>query len=155
MHRSAAAYREAPDDESALIIRHKSLIDRVTRRVAARTGGAVSADELFSAGALGLIAAAQRFDPSRDVNFETFAEYRAVSYTHLDVYKRQLPNRAVRRLDSHDGAVPEAVWRLAETLVPRCQNLRGITLERMERTVTSKDVPLLKEELARVRSLLA
>ncbi|MBK7864770.1 MAG: FliA/WhiG family RNA polymerase sigma factor [Archangiaceae bacterium] len=77
MHRSSSAYLSAGrDDESSLVVKYRSLIDRVTRRVAARTGGAVSADELFSAGALGLIAAAQRFDPARDVSFETFVEYR-------------------------------------------------------------------------------
>src|SRR6185436_7021490 len=43
-----------------------------------------------------------------------------------------LPSGATRRLDSHDDAVPEAVWRLAEAVLPRCKRLRGVTLERME-----------------------
>lgn len=66
-----------------------------------------------------------------------------------------LPSGAVKRLDSHEGAVVEAVWRLAEALAPRCRNLRGITLERMEGTVRPRDVPLLREELSRVRRLAA
>jgi uncharacterized protein (UPF0276 family) len=58
------------------------------------------------------------------------------------------------RLDSHDTAVPEEVWKLAETWVPRCRNLRALTLERMEGTVEQDDVPLLREELARARKLV-
>ncbi|MBL8958058.1 MAG: sigma-70 family RNA polymerase sigma factor, partial [Myxococcaceae bacterium] len=113
MHRSAAAYLEAPEDESALIVKHKSLIDRVTRRVAARTGGAVSADELFSAGALGLIAAAQRFDPSRDVNFETFAEYR-VRGAVLDELRAMDP--LPRRLRQDTDKVKKATAKLEHEL---------------------------------------
>lgn len=59
------------------------------------------------------------------------------------------------RLDSHDHAVPEEVWRLLELVLPHCPNLRGVTLERMEGTVTPGDVPLLREELRRVRSLVS
>jgi len=65
-----------------------------------------------------------------------------------------LPSRRVLRLDSHDDAVPEPVWRLLESVRPRCPNLRGVTLERMEGTVGAGDVALLGQELRRVRSLL-
>jgi uncharacterized protein (UPF0276 family) len=59
------------------------------------------------------------------------------------------------RLDSHDHAVPEPVWRLLEDVAPRCPNLRGITLERMEGTVTAADVPVIAEELRRARAMAA
>ncbi len=58
-------------------------------------------------------------------------------------------------LDSHDQAVPEAVWRLLEQVLPACTGLRGVTLERMEGTVAQADVPVLAEELARLRFLVA
>jgi uncharacterized protein (UPF0276 family) len=64
-----------------------------------------------------------------------------------------LPGGRVMRLDSHDAAVPEPVWRLCERVAPRCPNLRGITLERMEGTVFAADVPLLHEELRRTRAI--
>jgi uncharacterized protein (UPF0276 family) len=57
------------------------------------------------------------------------------------------------RLDGHDAAVPEEVWRLLEDTLPRCPNARGITLERMEGTVGEADVPLLREELRRARRI--
>lgn len=59
----------------------------------------------------------------------------------------------VMRLDSHDAAVPEEVWELAERVAPLCSNLRGVTLERMEGTVGEEDVPLLRAELERARSI--
>lgn len=65
-----------------------------------------------------------------------------------------LPSRAILRLDSHDHAVPEEVWQLAERFVPRCPNLRGLTLERMEGTVDFGDIVPLRAELLRARVLL-
>lgn len=66
-----------------------------------------------------------------------------------------LASGRVLRLDSHDDAVPEPVWRLFSQVLPRCPGLRGVTLERMEGTVTQADVPRLREELQRAKRLLA
>lgn len=65
-----------------------------------------------------------------------------------------LPEQRTVRLDSHDTAVPEPVWALLDAVRPRCPALRGVTLERMEGTVTQADVPLLREELRRLRRAL-
>jgi uncharacterized protein (UPF0276 family) len=62
-----------------------------------------------------------------------------------------LPSRRVLRLDSHDARVPEEVWDLLDRVAPRCPRLRGVTLERMEGTVTDDDVPRLLDELRRAR----
>jgi hypothetical protein len=64
-----------------------------------------------------------------------------------------LPGGRVLRLDSHDGAVPEEVFQLLEAVAPRCVNLRGVTLERMEGTVAGPDVAVLAAELARIRDV--
>lgn len=67
-----------------------------------------------------------------------------------------LPQGRVVRLDSHDDAVPEAVFDLLDAVVPRCPRLRGVTLERMEGTVTSDDdVARLRAELVRARAICA
>ena len=68
---------------------------------------------------------------------------------------RWLASGTSMRLDSHDHAVPEPVWQLLEEVAPRCRNLRGVTLERMEGTVTAADVPLIAEELRRARAIAA
>ena len=66
-----------------------------------------------------------------------------------------LPGGRTVRLDSHDSAVPEDVWRMLAAIAPRCPGLRGVTLERMEGTVRAGDVPLIREELRRARRILA
>ena len=65
-----------------------------------------------------------------------------------------LPSRRTLRLDSHDAAVPEEVWRLFEFVAPRCRNLRMATLERMEGTVGDGDVAAVRGELRRLREVL-
>jgi hypothetical protein len=65
-----------------------------------------------------------------------------------------LPDKRSLRLDSHDTAVPEAVWALFDEVWPRCPNLRGVTLERMEDTVTVPDVAVVRSELRRAREAL-
>jgi uncharacterized protein (UPF0276 family) len=68
---------------------------------------------------------------------------------------RWLPSGRSMRLDGHDHDVPESVWTLLAEVVPRCPNLRGVTLERMEGTVeTEADVERLGAELARARTIL-
>ena len=57
-------------------------------------------------------------------------------------------------LDSHDAPVPDPVWSLFERVVPRCPNLKGVTLERREGTVTAQDVALVEVELDRIRRTL-
>lgn len=62
-----------------------------------------------------------------------------------------LRSRRALRLDSHDAAVPEPVWKLLERALPRCPNLRAVVLERMEGTVDPGDELLLRDELHRAR----
>ena len=64
-----------------------------------------------------------------------------------------LPSGRRQRLDSHDRPIPEAVWRLLTYVRPRCTGLRALTLERIEGTVSDKDVPLLREELRRLKAV--
>ena len=69
---------------------------------------------------------------------------------------RWLPSGRSMRLDGHDHDVPESVWTLLGEVVPRCRHLRGVTLERMEGTVSSEaDVERLAAELDRVRAIVS
>lgn len=65
-----------------------------------------------------------------------------------------LPSGRILRLDSHDDAVPEPVWRLFAEVLPRCPGLRAVIVERMEGTVQPGDERLLREELRRARRLV-
>jgi RNA polymerase sigma factor for flagellar operon FliA len=113
MHRSAARYAAEGDSDGALIARHAALIDRQARRIAARTGGAIAADDLWSAGAMGLLEAARRFDGARDVRFETFAEHR-IKGAMLDEMRRM--DHLPRRLRDQAEQVERAHARLGQEL---------------------------------------
>ena len=64
-----------------------------------------------------------------------------------------VPSGRIFRLDSHDGAVPEPVWRLYERAAPRCSNLRGVLLERLNGTFDASDLPALRSEIRRAKEL--
>jgi RNA polymerase sigma factor for flagellar operon FliA len=101
------------DAEATLLRRYGSVVDRVARRFAVRSGHAVSADDLWSAGALGLIDAARRFDPARDIRFETFAEHR-VRGAIVDELRRM--DHLPRRLRTQVEAVVKARGKLGQAL---------------------------------------
>ncbi len=106
MHRAHARYAApTPGTEVTILARHGHLVDRLARRLAARTAGAVSAEDLGSAGAMGLLDAARRFDVARDVRFETFAEHR-IRGAMLDEMRRMdhLPRRLRARAESVERA---------------------------------------------------
>ena len=59
-------------------------------------------------------------------------------------------------MDGHDAPVPEPVWALLEAALPRCTGLRGVTLERIEGSVTTgAEAEGLAAELERVRAMLS
>jgi len=101
------------ESDAAILQRHAALVDRVARRIAARSGHAVSADDLWSAGALGLLDAARRFDPARDVRFETFAEHR-IRGAMIDELRRM--DHLPRRLRAQVEKVVAARGRLGQRL---------------------------------------
>jgi len=119
MHRAHARYASAPTPDDELVARHSLLIGRVARRLASRTGGAVSPDDLWSAGAMGLVDAAGRFDAGRDVKFETFAEKR-IRGAMLDEMRRMdhLPRRLRAQVERVDRARSRLTQRLGREAEP-------------------------------------
>ncbi len=59
-----------------LIIKYAPLIKYVAGRLAMKLPPNVDINDLISAGVMGLIDAINRFDPSRNIQFKTFAEFR-------------------------------------------------------------------------------
>ena len=58
-----------------------------------------------------------------------------------------------RRLDTHDGPVPEAVWSAAELALARSPRLRGVVVERIG--LVADEVSGYEDELRRARDLVA
>jgi RNA polymerase sigma factor for flagellar operon FliA len=98
--RALATYASTTSEADDLIQRYGTLIDRAARRIAIRTGLHSAFDDLWSAGALGLLEAAPRFDGARGVTFETFVEHR-IRGAMLDELRRMdhLPRRLRSRTD--------------------------------------------------------
>jgi RNA polymerase sigma factor for flagellar operon FliA len=104
MHRAIASYANggaAPVlDDTTILEQYGSMVERLARRLILRTGLRSAYDDLWSAGAIGLIEAGRRFDPSRGASFATFAEHR-VRGAMLDELRRldHLPRRLRNRTD--------------------------------------------------------
>jgi RNA polymerase sigma factor for flagellar operon FliA len=104
MHRAIASYTNgAPAavlDDTTVLEQYGAMVERMARRLISRTGLRSAYDDLWSAGAIGLIEAGRRFDVSRGASFATFAEHR-VRGAMLDELRRldHLPRRLRNRTD--------------------------------------------------------
>ncbi|MCA8952656.1 MAG: DUF692 family protein [Planctomycetes bacterium] len=65
-----------------------------------------------------------------------------------------LASRRVLRLDSHDGAVPETVWRAFERSLPRAPNLRAVVLEWLPDGFGAGEAAVLAADFERARAML-
>ena len=65
--------RQSREDQ---LEKHAHLVKRVVTRMAARLPPGVDKDELYHVGSIGLLDAVDKFDPKRDVQFKTYAEFR-------------------------------------------------------------------------------
>lgn len=100
----AAAYNlPAPPpaifDRDALVEAHLPLVKFVAERIAARLPHNVDREDLIGAGLIGLIEAADKYDPSRGVQFKSYAEWRVRgaifdSLRDLDTAPRSARQRA-------------------------------------------------------------
>jgi RNA polymerase sigma factor for flagellar operon FliA len=102
-----------------LLSRYIGLVHHAAREVAPRVRDAVSLDELFSAGSLGLLQAMEGFDPDRGLAFSTFA-MRRIRGAILDELRSRDPlsrsDRAqVRRLDAAVAELEQRLGRAPST----------------------------------------
>ena len=80
--------------------KHHALVGKVARRMARKLPSHVEMDDLISAGMLGLLDAADRFDPKRGEKFESFAEFR-IRGAMLDALRsRDSLSRDMRRIST-------------------------------------------------------
>ncbi len=106
-----------------LVLKHLPLVRRVASRMSARYPSSVELDDLVSIGTLGLIDAAQRFDPERHSTFTSYALIR-IKGAIVD---------ALRKLD----------W------VPRTVRARNRSLEEARQTIRLEGRHVDAENLAR------
>ena len=63
-------------ERSALVAKYAPLVKLLAGRMAMRLPSSVSVDDLVSAGSVGLLDAIEKFDPAKDVQLKTYAEFR-------------------------------------------------------------------------------
>jgi len=74
--KSPAARRAYEDRREALIKEFAPTIKYLASRLAVRLPSYLDAEDLFSVGLIGLLNAFDRYDPTREAKFKTYAEYR-------------------------------------------------------------------------------
>ncbi len=88
-----------PRDLEALVKQYAPLVYRIAKKVRRRTGFMVELDDLVCEGTIGLLQAAERFDPARAVDFEHLASVR-VHGAMLDSLRRLDPLSQRRRRET-------------------------------------------------------
>lgn len=122
METSEGAYQQVAvrNRRDRLILEHLSLVRHVVGRLLAELPPGVDVENLNSAATLGLVEAANKFDPARGVEFKTYASAR-VRGAALDELRRNcpLPQEMVQRVARvrnayRDLSAPVSVEQLVE-----------------------------------------
>jgi RNA polymerase sigma factor for flagellar operon FliA len=82
--------------ENPRVVAHLPFVEQLARRVAATMPHSIDIGDLVQDGVIGLIDAAHRFDESRGIKFETFAE-RRIRGAMIDALRKDAWPRGVRR----------------------------------------------------------
>jgi len=65
-----------PNWQEEMVLQYAPLIKYIASRLALRLPSHIALEDLISSGIIGLIDAVQKFDPSKNINFKTYAEFR-------------------------------------------------------------------------------
>lgn len=115
-------YKEEPhkiaaDQKDRIIVEYAPLIKFIAQKIAVRLPSNIELDDLISSGVIGLMDAIDKYDPSRDNKFKTYAEFR-IRGAILDELRAQdwvprsvrdkakMLDRTVLRLESALGRSP-------------------------------------------------
>ena len=99
-----------------LILEHLPQVRLIARRIHERLPESVSLDDLISTGAVGLISAIDRFDPTLNVKLKTYAEYK-IRGAILDSLRGLdwAPRQQRKRSKQIEAAISKAEQRLHRT----------------------------------------
>jgi RNA polymerase sigma factor FliA len=114
-------YKEGPNrltknEKDQLILEYSPLIRYIAQKIAIRLPSNIELDDLISSGVIGLMDAIEKYDPTRDNKFKTYAEFR-IRGSILDELRAQdwvprsvrdkakLLDRTMVRLESKFGRV--------------------------------------------------
>jgi RNA polymerase sigma factor for flagellar operon FliA len=124
------------DQQHHLVVAGIPFVESLARRMASTMPHSIDLGDLVQDGVLGLIDAANRFDESRGIKFETFAE-RRVRGAMIDALRRDAWPRGVRRARRELEAARESLRRElgAEPTMADLAKRVGTDEARLERTI--------------------
>jgi RNA polymerase sigma factor for flagellar operon FliA len=91
------------------VTKYYGCVEKVARRLARRLPSHIDLGDLISAGAVGLIEAAERFDPARCSRFESFAKMRIRGAMLDDLRARDTLSRDMRRISNELSTAATAI----------------------------------------------
>ncbi|MEO5770181.1 MAG: FliA/WhiG family RNA polymerase sigma factor [Polyangia bacterium] len=98
--KSSATLSAAIARRNEFATQHHALVGKVARRLLRKLPAHVELDDLVAMGMLGLLEAADRFDPSRGEKFEAFAEFRIRGAMLDGLRSRDSLSRDMRRVST-------------------------------------------------------
>lgn len=127
---------ETCEAREELVLAHLDLIQHVVNQVASRYPRHVDRDELWNAGALGLVDASRRFDPDAGIPFERYASIRVRGAIIDSTRSRDWAPRTVRRRarSANEAAERFAAEHGRQPEPAELAELLGVPVERLERT---------------------
>lgn len=100
----------AGKDPDQLVRDFLPIVRRIATELVLRNPAALDVEDLTSAGVMGLLSAMTRYDPSRDIKFRTFAEYRIRGAMLDEIRAMDWVPRSVRaRIEKYQQASAEFV----------------------------------------------
>lgn len=127
--------RYADDD---LVTSNVTLVKRIAHHLAARLPATVDVDDLMQAGMVGLLEAANNFDPDRGASFETYAGIRIRGAMLDDIRKNDWTPRSVhhkyRQVSDAIHDIESRLGRAAET--EEVAEQLGISLDEYHKILT-------------------
>ncbi len=85
-----------------IVVDYAPLIKFIGQKIAARLPSSVDVEDLFSAGIIGLMDAIDKYDPTRDNKFKTYAEFRIRGAMLDELRSQDWVPRSVRELNKRD-----------------------------------------------------
>jgi RNA polymerase sigma factor for flagellar operon FliA len=151
----------APEEREELILEHLQQVNWIAARIHEKLPPNVELDDLISAGIVGLLAAVDNYDPSRNASLKTYAEYK-IRGAILDSIRGLdgIPTHKRKRVKQVQEAIQSAEHKLqrspgeeeiaAELGIGLAEyqqwvvELRGVSLGSLELAAEGEDLSLLK-----------
>ena len=138
-----------PENTEQIVIEYSPMIKYVANRIALRLPPHIEVDDLISVGAIGLMDAIEKYDPTRGAKFKTYAEFRVRGSILDELRSLDWVPRSVRQkasnLDAVSSKLQSKLGRPPED--EEIAKEMGVTLEEFFNTLNeTRNMPLLSLE---------